>query len=471
MRRNRNAKIIATLGPASSSPELIHALFMAGADVFRVNMSHGDQADHRARVHAIREVEREVGRPIGVLLDLQGPKLRVGRFADSCATLEEGQRFRLDLDPERGDPRRACLPHPEIFAALAPDTQLLIDDGKIRLHVESCAADHAVTRVVAGGTISDNKGVNVPGVVLPLSPLTEKDRRDLAFGLELGVDWVAPSFIQRPEDLHELRELIAGEALIISKLEKPSAVQHLDAILELSDAVMVARGDLGVELPPEQVPAVQKRIIRAGRVHGRPVVIATQMLESMITTPVPTRAEASDVAAAIYDGADAVMLSAESAAGRFPVEAVTMMDRILCEVEQDPHYRDGIVAQDPEPQPTPADAICDAVRRIVRALPVCATVTFTSSGFSAFRTARERPLSPLLAVTPSLTTARRLPLVWGVHAVTHDITQDMEDLVTSAQEIARRDGFGRPGEMLVIIAGMPFGVSGTTNMVRIAPAD
>ena len=468
MRRDRNAKIIATLGPASSDIETITKLFHAGADVFRINMSHGEHDDHRARVEAIRAIESNTRRPIGILLDLQGPKLRVGRFAQGAVELREGQTFRLDLDSQAGTNERAPLPHPEIFAAIQAGTGLLIDDGKIRLRVDECGDDFATTTVVAGGRVSNNKGVNVPGVVLPLSPLTDKDHHDLAFGLELGVDWIAPSFIQRREDLLELRELIGDQALVCSKLEKPSAVEHLNDILQLSDAVMVARGDLGVELPPEQVPALQKRIIRAGRETGKPVVVATQMLESMVQTPVPTRAEASDVAVAIYDGADAVMLSAESAAGRFPVEAVAMMNRIVVETERDPQYRIGIDAQNPEPQPTAADAVCDAMRRVVHALPVAATVTYTSSGFSAFRAARERPASPLLAVTPSLTTARRLPLVWGVHAVTHDIVHDVEEMVSAACELALRDEFGRVGDVLVIVAGMPFGVSGTTNMIRIA---
>ncbi len=471
MRRNRNAKIIATLGPASSDPQTIADLFRAGADVFRINMSHGAQHDHRARVDAIRAVESKVGRPIGILLDLQGPKLRVSQFAGGGVELAEGTRFQLDLDPTLGTGERACLPHPEIFAALEVGTNLLIDDGKIRLAVEQCSDSFALTEVVAGGWVSDNKGVNVPGAVLPLSPLTEKDLSDLHFGLELGVDWVAPSFIQRREDLDELRDIVGDQALICSKLEKPAAVERLGDILERSDAVMVARGDLGVELPPERVPAVQKRIIRACREAGKPVVVATQMLESMVTTPVPTRAEASDVAVAIYDGADAVMLSAESAAGRFPVEAVEMMDRIVAETEHDPQYRRGLHAESPEPQPTAADAICDAMQRVVRALPVAATVTYTSSGFSALRAARERPASPLLAVTPSLTTARRLPLVWGVHSVTHDVVHDVEEMVSAACELAERDGFGGRGDLLVIIAGMPFGVSGTTNMIRIAQID
>jgi pyruvate kinase len=471
MRRTRNAKIIATLGPASSSREVIRQLFEAGADVFRINMSHGTQEDHRERVKLIRDIEKETGRPIAIMLDIQGPKLRVGQFADDGTELHEGQRFRLDLDEALGNNERVCLPHPEIFAAIHPGTNLLIDDGKVRLMVEQCAEDHAIGVVMAGGRISNNKGVNVPGVVLPLSPFTDKDLGDLAFGLQLGVDWVAPSFIQRREDLLELRNIVGDQAFICSKLEKPSAVERLDDIVELSDAVMVARGDLGVELPPEQVPAVQKRIIRACREAGKAVVVATQMLESMVSTPVPTRAEASDVAVAIYDGADAVMLSAESAAGKFPVEAVAMMHRIINEVEHDPAYRIALDAQLPSPQPTPADAISDAMRRVVLALPIVATVTYTSSGYSGFRTARERPDSPILGLTPSISTARRMALIWGIHAVVSEQIHDVEEMVNNACQIALSEGLGEVGDPVVIVAGMPFGVSGTTNMLRIARID
>lgn len=468
MHRTRKAKIIATLGPASSSRDIIKQLFDAGADVFRINMSHGTQQDHRARFELIRDIEREVGRPIAVLLDIQGPKLRVGLFENDGVDLQEGQQFRLDLDEAIGTTERVCLPHTEIFAAIHPGTNLLINDGKISLEVLECGPSHAITKVIAGGRVSNNKGVNVPGVVLPMSPFTEKDRLDLAFGLKLGVDWVAPSFIQRREDLVELRELVGNNALICSKLEKPAAVERLDDIVELSDAVMVARGDLGVELPPEQVPAVQKRIIRACREAGKVVVVATQMLESMVDTPVPTRAEASDVATAVYDGADAVMLSAESAAGRYPVEAVAMMDRIISEVERDPAYRIGLDAQHPEPQPNAADAISDAMRRVVQALPIAATITYTSSGYSGFRTARERPDSPILGLTPSITTARRLALVWGIHAAISEQIYDVEEMVNNACKIALHEGLGKVGEPVVIVAGMPFGVSGTTNMLRIA---
>lgn len=354
MRRLRNTKIVATLGPASSSPEMIRKLWQAGADVFRLNFSHGSHEDHRARLNTLRRLEQEGGRPIAILADLQGPKLRLGTFREGRVTLSAGQAFRLDLGPAPGDQGRAPLPHPEIFAALAPGKDLLLDDGKVRLRVERCGGDFAETTVVTGGELSDRKGVNVPAAVLPISPLTDKDRRDLAFALDIGVDWIALSFVQRPEDVAEAKRLAAGRARILSKLEKPSAIEHLAEIVELSDAVMVARGDLGVELPPEDVPSIQKRIIRACRHAGKPVVVATQMLESMISAPTPTRAEASDVATAVYDGADAVMLSAESAAGQYPVEAVAMMDRIICRVEQDAHYRQTINTDAPlRARPTP----------------------------------------------------------------------------------------------------------------------
>lgn len=468
MRRTRHAKIIATLGPASATPEKIGALFQAGVDVFRINCSHSSQEELRDRIGDVRALERSSGRPIAVVLDLQGPKLRLGRLAGGRVRLDEGQDFRLDLDDSPGDRSRAPLPHPEIFAAIEPGVNLLLDDGRLRLEVTDCGADFAETVVAVGGDLSDRKGVNVPDVVLPLSPLTGKDKADLAFALDIGVDWVAPSFIQRPEDLVELRTLIGGRAAILTKLEKPAAIEHLDAIIAASDGVMVARGDLGVELPPERVPRVQKRIIRKCREAGRPVVVATQMLESMIKSPVPTRAEASDVAGAIYDGADAVMLSAETATGDYPVKAVTIMDRIIEEVEQDSQYRIGIDANLPEPQPTAADAICDALHGIVHTLPVAATVTYTSSGFSTLRAARERPEAPILSLTPSVDTARRLSLVWGIHSVQTPNIQRVQEMVDRACEIAVRESFAAVGDTVVIMAGMPFGISGTTNMLRIA---
>jgi pyruvate kinase len=468
MRRRRRAKIVATLGPASTSHDTIRALFQAGADVFRLNFSHGTREQHAERLAIIREVERESGRPIGVLMDLQGPKLRIGAFASGPLRLQAGSPFRLDLGSEPGDAVRVSLPHPEVFAALSPGMELLLDDGKVRLTVERCGAEFAETRVVIGGELSDRKGVNVPGVVLALSPLTAKDRADLEFGLGLGVDWLALSFVQRPEDIAEARVLVGNRAGIMAKLEKPAAIERLDAIVDASDAVMVARGDLGVELPPERVPGIQKRTLHLCRQTGKPVVVATQMLESMVRAPTPTRAEASDVATAVYDGADAVMLSAETASGDYVTEAVAMMDRIVAEVERDPQYRKVIEADQPRPSATVADAVCAALRGAATILPLAATVTYTNSGYTTLRAARERPVAPILGLTPHLATARRLALVWGVHAVQTPEIKRVGEMRDQACQNALAEGFARPGDAIVIAAGLPFGVAGTTNLLHIA---
>ncbi len=472
MRRTRNAKIVATLGPSSSDPAIVRQLFMAGVDVFRLNFSHGSHADHSERFKALRALENETGRPIGILADLQGPKLRVGTFADGPVMLVPGESFRLDLDAAPGDQRRVRLPHPEIFSALVPGAELLLDDGKLRLVVERCGADFAETKVLVGGKLSERKGVNVPGVVLPLTALTEKDRKDLALALELGADWIALSFVQRPEDVIEARALIGDRAAIVVKLEKPSAVERLDEIIALTDAVMVARGDLGVELPAERVPSIQKRIVRSCRKLGKPVIVATQMLESMIESPVPTRAEASDVATAIYDGADAVMLSAESASGKYPVVAVDMMNRIIEQVEADPQYRQLIDTSHTSARPggDVAEAVCCAMRRAVALLHAAAIVCYTSSGRTSLRAARERPESPILSLTPRLATARRLSLVWGVHSVHIADVADVDEMTQRACDVAKRDHFAESGQFIVAIAGMPFGTAGSTNLIRIATA-
>jgi len=468
MRRTRNAKIVATVGPATSSPEMLARLFAAGADVFRLNFSHGTFDDHRRNFEALRALEQKLSRPIGIMMDLQGPKLRVGTFVDGGAQLIAGQRFRLDLDPAPGDETRAHLPHPEIFAAITAGTNLLIDDGKLRLRVVAQGPDYAETEVVFGGRISNRKGVNVPDAVLPLSPITRKDRRDLAFGLELGVDLVALSFVQRPEDVAEARRLIAGRAGIVVKMEKPSAIEHLSELVDLADGVMVARGDLGVELPPEDVPGIQKRIIRACRQAGRPVIVATQMLESMIASPAPTRAEASDCATAVYDGADALMLSGETAAGQYPIEAVTIMDRIIQRVEHDRFYRTILDAVHPEPEPTAADAISAAARQVAHTVSAACIATYTMSGSTALRAARERPDAPILGLTARQDTARKLALVWGVHwVVTNDIAT-FQEMVDTAGAAARNEGFAEPGQRIVITAGVPFGTPGATNVLRIA---
>ena len=468
MRRNRSGKIVATLGPASSSEEQIRALAEAGADVFRFNFSHGSHDDHAARADAVRKVESELGRPIGIILDLQGPKLRVGKFAMGRIGLTIGEKFRLDLDDAEGDQRRVTLPHPEIFQAIQPGHELLLDDGKIKLRVDQCGPDFAETTVLAGGGLSDRKGVNVPGAVLPISAMTEKDRTDLRFGLELGVDWVALSFVQRAEDVAEAKRLIAGRAATMAKIEKPAAIERLDDIIELCDGIMVARGDLGVEMPPEVVPGLQKKIIRACRDAGKPVIVATQMLESMINAPTPTRAEASDVATAIYDGADAVMLSAESAAGDYPVDAVSIMDRIIKSVEGDQFYRSYVDAYHGQERRTPADAITLAAGQVASTLRAAAIVTYTTSGATALKASRERPDRPILGLITRMVTARKLALAWGVHPVFTKDAENLDDMVERARRIAKEEGFAKAGSSIIITAGLPLGTPGATNILRVA---
>ncbi len=471
MRRRRSAKIVATLGPSSSSPERIWALFGAGVDVFRLNFSHGTHGDHHARFEAIRKVEQATGRPIGILADLQGPKLRLGTFAEGPIELAAGAEFRLDLDRRPGDQTRAPLPHPEIFEALQPGTELLLDDGKVRLEAERCGPSFADTVCRVGGTLSDRKGVNVPKAVLPLSAITEKDRSDLAFALDHGADWIAFSFVQRPDDVAEGRKLVAGRAGVMVKLEKPSAIDRLPEIVELSDALMVARGDLGVEMPPEDVPRVQKQVVHACRLAGKPVVVATQMLESMIASPTPTRAEASDVATAVYDGADAVMLSAETAAGRYPIESVAMMDRIACRVQEDPLYHTMLEGTRIEHEHTAPDAISAAACQVASTVGAAAIVSYTTSGATALRAARERPEAPILVLTSNLGTARRLALLWGAHCVHTRDVKSFADMVQRATRIAHREQIAQSGQRIVITAGVPFGTPGATNILRIAWVD
>ena len=465
--RRRKVRILATLGPASRSPEMIETLARAGADAFRLNMSHGEHADHAASVTAIRALEKKLNRPSTILADLQGPKLRVGTFADGLVVLEHGAAFHLDSDPTPGDATRVHLRHPEIFAALSPGHRLLLDDGKLVLRVTDNDGATITTRIEVGGPLSNHKGLNVPDVVVPLAALTPKDRTDLAFALDQGVDWIALSFVQRPDDLAEARQLIGGKAALLAKIEKPAAIERLDEIIEMSDAVMVARGDLGVELPPERVPPIQKRIVKAARDMGRPVVVATQMLESMIKSPSPTRAEVSDVATAIYDGADAVMLSAESAAGDWPEEAVAMMDRIAMTVEADPDYDARVHFTETQPDATTADALAAASSRIAFTVSAKTIVCFTSSGGTARRVARERPRVPMLALTPRLQTARRLGLLWGTHAVhTRDIVS-FEEMVAKAKRMALRARVASGGDAMVLMAGVPFGTPGATNVLHV----
>lgn len=462
-------RILATLGPASSGVERIRALAQAGADVFRVNFSHGVHADHAQRIAQVRQVEREIGRPLGVLMDLQGPKLRVGRFADGAVTLKAGQPFRLDGDAAAGNSGRVELPHAEVFAALQDGAELLLDDGKLRLRVLRCGADFADTEVLVGGALSDHKGLNVPGVLLPIPALTEKDRADLVFGLAQGVDWVALSFVQRASDVAEARALIAGRAWIMAKLEKPAAIADVDAILAAADGIMIARGDLGVELPPQRVPVLQQKIVRLARQAGKPVVVATQMLESMVHAPVPTRAEASDVATAVYSGADAVMLSAESAVGKYPVEAVTIMRQIADEVETDPSWHAGLVKAHGGNKASVPDAICVALQSVAAFLRPAVTIAYTATGASAQRASRERSMTPILALASDPAVARRLTLCWGMRPVQFpDRLRRSHDMIAHARRHARASGLAQAGDYVVVIAGLPFGQSGSTNLLHIA---
>lgn len=468
MRRLRRVKILATLGPASQDPAVVKRLVQAGVDVFRINMSHTSHDMLQERVQTIRALEKEVGRPIGILADLQGPKLRVGQFTDGGVDLSSGAKFILDADKAPGDDTRVHLPHPEILAALRPGHTVLIDDGKVRLHVTEVSKGRAVCVVDVAGRVSNRKGVSLPDTEIPVSAMTDKDRSDLDASLHVGVDWIAVSFVQRPDDIAEVKKIVRGRASVLAKIEKPQAIARLDEIMELSDALMVARGDLGVEMPIEKVPGLQKRITRMARRLGKPVVVATQMLESMITSPVPTRAEVSDVATAVFEGADAVMLSAESAAGQYPIEAVTMMNRIAEEVETDPVFRTVINAQRAAPEATGADAIAVAARDVAETLDLKAVIAWTSSGSTAFRIARERPQPPVLVLTPNRDTARKLTLVWGVHPVVTKDATDLDDMARRACKFSNREGFSKEGDRVIIVAGVPFGTPGATNMVRIA---
>jgi len=471
MRRMRRTKVVATLGPASSSAEMIGKLFFAGVDVFRINMSHTPHDRMREMVAAIRAVEAEHDRPIGILVDLQGPKLRVGAFENGGAMLENGARFVFDNSSAPGNAERVYLPHPEIFVGIEPGHTLLLDDGKIRLVTTSASHDRIETRVEVGGRLSDRKGVSLPDTTIPFSAMTAKDRSDLEAALDAGIDWVGLSFVQRPDDIAEAKKMTRGRALVMAKIEKPQAVARLDDILVVADAIMVARGDLGVELPLEKVPGIQKMLTRSARRAGKPVVVATQMLESMISSPVPTRAEVSDVATAIFEGADAVMLSAESAAGQYPIEAVQTMNRIAEEVEGGDSYHTILRAQRTEPEATGADAIAAATRQIAETLDLAAVICWTSSGSTALRVSRERPESPIVAISPNLDTGRRLSVAWGVHCVVAEDAHDQDDMVERACRIAHKEGFADPGRRVIIVAGLPLGTPGATNMLRIAFVD
>lgn len=459
---------MATLGPASANQEMIRTLYLAGVDVFRLNFSHGSHDDHAARIKIIRNLEEEFGMPVAAVADLQGPKLRVGRFKNGGIELKAGMKLRLDLDEAEGDETRVCLPHPEIIRAIEKDAVILMDDGKVRLRIAEKGKSHLLAEVISGVKISNNKGVNVPGTVLPIAALTEKDRRDLTAALAMGADWIAQSFVQRPEDVAEAKKLIGGRAALMAKIEKPSALEQFDAILDLVDGIMLARGDLGVECPPEDVPAIQKRIVRKVRHAGKPIIVATQMLESMIENPSPTRAEASDVATAVYDGADAVMLSAETAAGKYPVEAVSIMNRICEHTEMDDTYRRIIDADRPDIEEDSSDAITAAAHQVAHSVRAACVVNYTTSGSTTLRMARQRPHMPIMCLTQNNNVARRLCLSYGVHAVHVTDVANTTEAVNRAGALAIQQNLAKKGDRLVLTAGVPFGTPGSTNTLRVA---
>lgn len=469
MRRMRRAKIVATLGPASHEEKMIEELAKAGADVFRINMSHASHDVLRQTVERIRNVEKRLNHPLGILVDLQGPKLRVWKFASGAVNLVAGQKFTLDShSDDNGNAERVYLPHPEIIESVSVGDRLLLDDGKIALKATKVGNGAIETEVIYGGKLSDKKGVSLPDTLLPTGALTEKDHADLLAGLAADADWIALSFVQRPEDIIDVRKIVQGRAGVMAKIEKPQAIDRLEEIIKLCDAIMVARGDLGVELPLETVPGLQKRMIRMARRYGKPVVVATQMLESMITAPVPTRAEVSDVSIAVFEGADAIMLSAESASGQYPVEAVATMNKVAVAVESDANYRGIIRAAQTEPEATAADAISAATRQVAETLDLAAIVTYTASGSTGIRAARERPSKPIIVLSPNMRTIRRMSVVWGVHCVQTEDAVSLEDMVDRACVIAYQEGFARPGDRIAITAGIPLGTPGATNMLRIA---
>ena len=468
IRRNRQTKIVATLGPASGNPDMMHKLFEAGVDVFRMNFSHGTHEAHAKNMETARLLEKEFGRPIGVLADLQGPKNRIGKFKNDRIDVKEGHIIRFDLDTALGDESRVCLPHPEVIQCMKAGSEILLDDGKVRVRIKEQGKDYLIGEVMAGSKLSNNKGFNIPGVIIPVPALTDKDRIDLDAALAMGADWIAQSFVQTAADVAETKKIINGRAALMAKIEKPSALTYFAEILQHCDGIMLARGDLGVEIPPEEVPSVQKRIVRQTRDAGKPIIVATQMLESMIDNPRPTRAEASDVATAVYDGADAVMLSAETAAGKYPIESVAIMDRICHSTESDETYHGIMLSNHPQTEMDSSDAITVAAAAVARDIKAVCIANYTTSGGTTMRTSRQRPEVPILSLTQNIATARRLTLAYGVEPIHITDVSSFAETVERATKLAAEKGYAKKGERIVLTAGVPFGTPGSTNVLRIA---
>ncbi len=462
----RRAKIVCTLGPATRDPERIRALVDVGMDVARLNFSHGTHEEHRAMLEGVRGAAAAAGKAVAVLADLQGPKIRLGRFAGGEATLVPGAEFVITTEPVEGTAARAATSYPGFARDVRSGDAVLLDDGHVRLEVLDVRGSETRTRVVVGGRVSDHKGINLPGVEIRTPALTDKDRDDLAFALAHGADWVALSFVRDPADADAARRAM-GEAgarvPLIAKLEKPEAVERLAEVLDAFDGIMVARGDLGVEMPLQQVPITQRRAVRLARDRGKPVIVATQMLDSMIASPRPTRAEVSDVAHAVFEGADALMLSGETSSGAHPEEAVATMARIALAAEADAAGLPPLRAIPGSRQ----DAIAEAATRIAEDLGASALVAFTISGATARSLARHRSRVPVIAFTTAEAVCRRLAPVWGVEAHVLPAATDTDRLVAEVDRALLDRGRARRGDAVVIVAGTPPGVTGSTNTIRV----
>ena len=466
----RKTKILATIGPSSEKITKIEKLISSGVDAFRINCSHTTESQFESYIKNIRKVEKKLKKPIGILIDLQGPKLRIGEIENNIP-LKRGQKLLFINSKKSSKSNEVPLPEEKVFKSIKVNHPIFIDDGKIKLKVLKVYKNIIETKVLLEGVLKSKKGINLPETVLKNSALTSKDKKNVKKGIELGVDWIALSFIQSPEDIKDLRKICKKNVSIMAKIEKPTALNHINKITELADGLMIARGDLGVELPIQDVPSWQKRIIREARMQGKPVVVSTQMLESMITSKTPTRAEVSDVATAVFEGSDAVMLSAESAIGDNPELAVKMMDKIAHSVEKNPNYSSILSAQLEETPDSTPDAIATAARSLASELNSPIIVCYTESGSTGIKVSRVRPKQMILTVTPIIKTARKLTLVWGVKCIVQKDANNLEQMIRMTKAYSKKEKIIKIGEKMVITAGLPLKKLGTTNLIRVIKVD
>lgn len=467
----RKTKIICTMGPATDNIEVLRAMARAGMNVARFNFSHGSHEEHKQRIDRVKAVREEYNLPIALLLDTKGPEIRTGDMQDGKIFLKKGEQIRLTPRACLGTPSKISITYPDLYQDVQAGTSILIDDGLIELRVEQTQEQDILCRVLNDGAVSNHKGINVPDVHLSIPYLSDKDKSDIQFGIEQGVDFIAASFVRTADDVQQLRMLLdengGAHINIIAKIENQQGVENIDGIVALADGVMIARGDMGVEIPAEDVPPIQKMLIKKVTLAGKQVITATQMLDSMMKNPRPTRAEVTDVANAIYDGTGAIMLSGETAAGLYPVEAVTMMARIAERTENDIDYRKRFFVRTRKANPDITDAICHATCTTAYDLNARDIVTVTKSGRSARMVARYRPSCGIIGCTPTKKVWYQLNLAWGVTPVLLSETDDVFDLFDSALETAKNQGLMQSGDLAVITSGVPIGVSGTTNMIRV----